>query len=377
MADRGLLDPALLTAIADAIRAKNGSASGYTPAQMAQAIAALSAASELADDPAYFYAETADTITKLSRLRKPGTLLVMFLTDSHLYTSSGNAQYFDAQAAALNAVCRAIPPDLVVHGGDMTNGSEAKDVTLAEADHVVKTMREIGGDDTLILIGNHDGNTVQPDSAANEARRITEAEMRLLWRAWDDGFTYAGDGYTGGQFYGYRDYDALGLRVIRLHSYIERIGVDGCYGGQGGNWGYYPDEVAWFRTVALNTPHDVLILSHQSLSPVLQGYDEAQDIPHRGTQMQQALDAWIANGGRCAGVIHGHVHWDYAAKGKGTFQVIDHSSKNLVQRTGSYGDFYEFGLGLANYLPSFSAADARPVSSYRDVPKDADRKSVV
>lgn len=328
---------------------------------------------KLVANPQYFFAETADTINKLASLRTSGTLFVAFITDSHVYTSSNNQQYFDAQTAALNAVCKAIPPDLVVHGGDMTNGSEAKETTIALSKHVTNSMREIGGDNTLILIGNHDGNTVQQDSSTNEARRISENEMAELYRSWNDGFTYAGSNYQGGQFYGYKDYTSLGIRVIRLHSYIEDINNRNCDGGMGGNWGYYADEVTWFTNVALNTNYDILILCHQTLSPVLQGYDESQDIPHRGMQIQQAIDNWLDadNDHKCIGVIHGHVHWDNVSFGKGTFSVIDHSTKNTITRVGSYGEFREFGNGLSNYLTSMSTADAVPTSSYRDVPTDA------
>lgn len=363
-----------LTAVANAIRAKGGTSAQLSfPAEFVSAIEALSSSSILVDDPAYLATEVGATVSKIAAKRNNHTLFIAHITDSHLYKSSNNAQYFDAQVAAMNAVCKAVKPDLVVHGGDMTNGSEAKDVTLAEADHVVKSMREIGGDNTLILIGNHDGNTVQPDSSNNEARRITEAEMKTLYRFWDDGFTYAGDSYQGGQFYGYKDYASLGLRVIRLHSYIEDIGNASATGGMGGNWGYYADELTWFTNVALNTDYDILILCHMTLSPMLQGYAESSGIPHRGTNFQQAIDNWLSasSSHKCVGVIHGHVHWDFVRTGKGTLNVIDHNTKNVISRTGSYGNFREYGQGLCNYLTSFNTADATPVSSYRDVPENA------
>lgn len=355
-----LYEESAVQAIAAAIRAKNGGSETYKIGEMATAIQALSDKGVIVDDPAYFYAEVADTITKLASLRKSGTLLIVFLTDSHLYTSSNNKQYFDAQMAAMKAVCAAIKPDLVVHGGDMTNGSESKAVTKAAADNVVRQMREVGGDNTLILIGNHDGNYVSSPQAVSEA--ITEAEMLAWYRSWDDGFTY-----PDGKLYGYRDYADLGVRVIRLHSYMG----DGTLGGTGANWGYPADEVTWFQSTALDTNYDILLLSHQTLSPVLQGYAESQDIPHNGMSIQQAIDNWQTSARRCIGVIHGHVHWDYVSKGKGTFTVIDHTTKAETTRTGTYGNFYEYGQGLANYLPTAATADGSPVSSYRDVPKGA------
>ena len=372
---RAIISQQYLTDIANAIRTKLDTSDTFLPSEMADAIASITggSVSELVENPDYFIAECIDTAQKINALRNDNTLLMFFITDSHVYTSNNNLQYLDVQLASMNALAKMLKPDLVVHGGDMTNGSEAKAITIAFTDHIVKCMREIGGDNTHILIGNHDGNTVQSGGRNNETERITEAEMLTMYRSWDDGFTYAGDNYQGGQFYGYRDYNSIGLRVIRLHSYIEDIGNPSATGGMGGNWGYYADELTWFQNVALNTDNDILIICHQTLSPVLQGYPESQDIPHRGTSFQRAIDSWLnANSShRCVGVVHGHIHWDYAAKGKGTFSVIDHSTKNTISRTGTYGDFYEYAQCFCNYMPSFSTVDATPTSGYRDVPADA------
>jgi len=376
-----LVTDTYLTDIADAIREKLGVSDTYKPSEMGPAIETITGGGgggdiSLVDNPEYLIAETIDTAQKINASINRHTFVAYFITDTHTHTSSNNLQYVDAQLASMYAVARTIKPDLVIHGGDMTNGSEGKDATLALADHIVAQMRDIGGNDTHILVGNHDGNTVQGSGVAQsevEARRITEAEMLTMWRSWNDGFTYAGSNYQGGEFYGYRDYADLGLRVIRLHSYIQVIGDASYNGGNGMNWGYYTDEQTWFRDVALNTDNTILIFCHQTLSPLLQGFPDEQDIPHGGTTMQQALDAWLAANPmhRCAGVVHGHVHWDYSAKGKGTFTVINHESKAQFSRTGAYGDFYEHGQCLANYLTSFSTADSTPESSYRDVPVDA------
>ena len=371
---RALISQEYLEDIADAIRVKLSSQSTYYPSEMANAIMSIAGgtASELAENPDYFISECVDTAQKINALQNSDTLTLFFITDSHVYTSNNNLQYLDVQMASMYALSKMLKPDLVVHGGDMTNGSEAKSKTLAFTDHIVKCMREIGGSNTHILIGNHDGNTVQ-STLDNEDQRITESEMLTLYRSWDDGFTYAGSQYQGGNFYGYRDYSDIGLRVIKLHSYREKIGDSNYDGGKGGNWGYYDDEVTWFTNVALNTNNTILILCHQTLSPVLQGYAESADIPHNGVAMQSAIDAWLSanSSHRCAGVIHGHVHWDYSAKGKGTFTVIDHSTKNQISRSGTHGDFYEHGQCFCNYMPSFGQADSTPTSSYRDVPADA------
>lgn len=373
---KGIITTQYLTDIADAIRAKLGVSDTYTPAQMAGAIATISGGTVLVDNPDYFITETIDTAQKIAALQNDHTFTALFITDTHTYTSSNNMQYVDAQLASLNAVAKTINPDLVIHGGDMTNGSESKATTIGEMRHIVEQMHEIGGNDTHILMGNHDGNTVQGSGVSQdvvEERRVTESEFAAMCRSWDDGFTYAGSNYQDGNLYGYRDYPALGLRVIRLHSYRESIGNSDYNGGNGQNWGYYADEQTWFANVALNTDNTILIFCHQTLSPVLQGFSDEQDIPHGGTTMQQALDAWLAADAdhRCVGVVHGHVHWDYSAKGKGTFTVINHETKAQFSRTGAYGDYYEHGQCLANYLTSMTTTDATPSSSYRDVPADA------
>ncbi len=356
---------------------EKGGESASTVYGIGEKIENLSVSGNIIDNPSNFYDETGQTVRTLASLRNANTLFIAFITDSHIYTSNNNKQYFDAQMASLKAVCSAIKPDLVVHGGDITNGSEAKTTTVGYMKDAVKQLREIGGDNTLILVGNHDGNTVQsssiPAADVESDYRITEAEMETLLKGWNDGFTYAGDNYTGCQFYGYKDYAALGIRVIRLHSYIENIGGGTSYfGGNGGNWGYYDDEVTWFRDVALNTDNDILILSHQTLSPILQGYAENQNIPKNGTAIQALIDNWQTNARHCIGVIHGHVHWDYFSKGNKTFNVIDHSDHSTVlTRTGTHGDFYEYAQGRAEYEASFGTSDSTPVSSYRDVPQGA------
>ena len=366
-----LVNESSLSSIADAIREKLGVSETYKPSEMGLAIKNIDYKTLLVDNPEYFINETIDTAKKINALHNEHTFIAYFITDTHAHTSSNNMQYVDAQLASMHAIAKVIKPDLVIHGGDLVNGSESKDITVNEIKHIIKQMRDIGGNDTHILMGNHDGNTYAGSTQEEiESNRITENEMLTLSRAWDDGFTYAGDEYQGGNFYGYRDYSTLNLRIIRLHSYRENINNADYNGGKGQNWGYYEDEQTWFKNVALNTNNDILIFCHQSLAPVLQGFSDAQDIPHGGTIMQQALDTWLEadSNHRCIGVVHGHVHWDYSAKGKGTFNVIDHESKETITRIGNHGNFYEYGLCLANYLPSYSTTDITPISGYRDVP---------
>lgn len=287
------------------------------------------------DNPSYFVAETADTINKVrSAMTSSSCMFIPFITDTHVYTSSNNEQYFDAQIAAMRAVCHTITPTIIVHGGDMSNGSETKEIDLNHSKHQIDSFREIAKNKVLICVGNHDGNAYY-NSGSDP---ILESEMITNWRYWEDGFTY-----PSGKLYGYRDY-SNGVRIIKLHSYMG----DGT-GADGNNWGFPTDEVTWFRDVALNTSNTVVIFSHMTFTPEYQG-TQASNLPHNGETMRGYLETWVSNGGKCAGIFSGHAHWDYQAK---------------------HNNFYETVTCLGNYLPSYSTEDATPTSSYRVPPEGA------
>ena len=326
-----------LTDIADSIRYKAGTDMTYKPGEMAGAIRNISGGGSpiIVDNPSYFIAETVDTINKVrSAMVSSACMLIPFITDTHVYTSSNNEQYFDAQIAAMRALCHTIPPTLIVHGGDMSNGSETKTIDLQHSKHQIDSLREIAGNNVLICVGNHDGNAYY-NSGSDP---ILESEMITNWRYWPDGFTY-----PEGKLYGYRDY-SNGVRIIKLHSYMG----DGT-GADGNNWGFPADEVSWFRDVALNTSNTIVIFTHMTFTPEYQG-TQASNLPHNGETMRGYLETWVDNGGKCAGVFSGHAHWDYQAK---------------------HDNFYETITCLGNYLPSYGTEDAPPTSSYRVPPTGA------
>lgn len=299
----------------------------------------ISAATEavIGDNPTYFADETIDTITKVRKAmsESDNCIFIPFITDTHIYTSSNNQKYFDEQIAAMKAVCAVIKPTLVVHGGDMSNGSEAKETTLAISKHVVDSLREIGGDDTLILIGNHDTNNYYNSGA----EPIAEVEMLANYCYWDDGFTYA-----DGKLYGYRDIGD-NIRILRLHTSMG----DGT-GADGKNWGYPQDEIDWFTALANSCAgKDIIVFAHMTQTPEYQG-TQANNLPHNGTVVRDGLEQLVSVLGCKVVGFSGHCHWDYMAK---------------------HANYYETTTCLGNYLPSFDAEDGTPTSSYRTPPDGA------
>ena len=297
----------------------------------------------LPDNPSYFVDETVDTIIKVRDAMKVSSncMFFPFITDSHVHTSSNNRQYLDAQLASMKAVCATITPTLVIHGGDMVNGSEEKSVSMGHIKHIRDALKEIGGDDTIILTGNHDTNTFYytGDDSLAMSDPITEAEMIATWRCWNDGFTY-----PDGKMYGYRDFPN-GVRVVRLHSSMG----DGTHGGQGANWGFPVEECEWVRDVALNTTNTIIFFSHMACTPEYQG-TQANSLPHNGATLRGYIENFVTNGGKVIGMFSGHVHWDYMAK---------------------HLNFYEIMTCLSNYLTSMGTLDAVPTSSYRTPPDGA------
>ncbi len=317
--------------------AEKGAESASTVYGIGNKIETITVGSATAN-PSYFIDETVDTAVKVRNAVKASDncLFIPFITDGHIHTTTNNEPYFNAQLATMGAVCAVQPPDLVIHGGDMINGSEAKSASLAIAGRVRNALRAIGGDNTVILIGNHDTNNYYADSSGDTSQKITEAEMLANWRNWNHGFTC-----PAGKLYGYRDFTAKGVRVVILHS-----SMGDSTNSSGANWGFPSDEVSWVRDTALNTNLDVVFFTHMTVTPEYQGTAYIQK-PINGEALRTVIEDFVDGGGTVIGMFSGHAHWDYQ---------------------GNHGKFFENVTCLSNYLTTYAAADYNPTDadgSYR------------
>lgn len=288
--------------------------------------------------PRFLQQEVMDTASKIQTAMAASArcMLFGFVTDSHVHPTLNNRPYWDDTAASVHAVNGICPFDLLVHGGDMIQGSLPKAQSAEIVKYQVDGLRETAGDNTLIIAGNHDTNTLYN----NMAEPISEAEMITLWRYWDDGFTY-----PPGKLYGYRDYDENGIRVVKLHSCMN----NGLSGISEGSWGFPEEEIEWVKTTALNTQNDVLFFAHMACTPEYQG-TAAIGAPRNGEQLRQVIDDFVTAGGSVVGMISGHAHYDYMNK---------------------YSGFTEVLTGLAKYTADMSVSDGAPVSDYRTPPEGA------
>lgn len=288
--------------------------------------------------PAFLAPEVIDTASKIqtAMAESQRCMLFGFVTDSHVHPSLNNQSYWDDTAAAINAVDKLCNFDLLIHGGDMIQGSLPKAQSVELAQYQVNGLREIAGDNTLIIAGNHDTNTIYN----NMAEPISESEMITLWRYWNDGFTY-----PAGKLYGYRDYGENGIRVVKLHSCMN----NGLSGISEGSWGFPQEEIDWVRDTALDTQNDVIFFAHMACTQEYQGTAEI-NAPRNGPALRRVIDDFVTSGGNVVGIISGHAHYDYMNK---------------------YSNFTEVLTGFAKYTADMPVSDGTPVSDYRVPPEGA------
>ena len=278
--------------------------------------------------PSYFQNEIDDTVGKTRGFCEEKALVFAVMTDSHLNSNYGT-QVWDDTAENIKRFNDEYQVDGIVHLGDMINGTDTKAISTSELDHIRNSLKGITGvKNASYLMGNHDTNTFY---GSNMDDPITEAEM------YSDMFRQNAINIIrpDGKLYGYRDFDAYGIRVIYLNS----SGGDGTHGGQGANWKYPDDELTWVENVALNTEYQVLFFSHM---PMTEGtISTASTLPWNGNPLKTIVNNFIDNGGTVIGLIYGHTHYDYEYNN---------------------GKFYEVSIGCEDY--TYTATETHPTASY-------------
>lgn len=216
MADR-LIQTETLTAIADAIRAKNGSSDTYTPAQMVSAINSLPSEDYIqhADIPSYVKDSVDDIVAKVKAVQSTANTFTFIVgSDAHQWNdanvTSGNLH----AGMAMKSLAYALDLDCAMYLGDYTTGS--KTTTIAEG------LEDIGiinrnieeafkGLPQFRTTGNHDPLTY---SYSQNDDYLSEEELFPLIGAYCQGATYGSDvaGYC------YRDFSEKKIRVICLNT---------------------------------------------------------------------------------------------------------------------------------------------------------------
>ena len=301
-----------LTAIANAIRAKDGSTATMTLDQMPEKIAAITTADNIVhgDIPDYIKAAALEVAKKVRAVQTDESITFIAMSDSHQLDTSSDIVTGNKHAGmAAKVLAYALPNiDFMCFLGDYTAGSNT--TTIAEGKQHFKEINAnideaFSGIPQFRTLGNHDSLKY---SEAQNGTALTSAELFELVGKYNDGATYGSttEGYC------YRDFESKKLRVICLNT------------AEATEKEYVSDaQKLWFantlKAVGAKSGWKVLILSHHPLdwggvcilSNIVKAYVDGSSIT---VSSGNTVNFSGSNNAKVLAAIHGHVHGFKAAK---------------------------------------------------------------
>ena len=297
-----------LTAIADAIRAKDGTTGTMTLDQMPEKIAAITTADSIvhADIPEYIKAAALEVAKKVRAVQTGESITFIAMSDSHQLDSSADIITGNLHAGmAAKALAYILPNiDFACFLGDYTAGSSTTTIDEGKQ-HFEEINANIdeafAGIPQFRTVGNHDDLHY---SQAQNGSKLTQAELYQYIGSYNDGATVDPNNPQGG--YCYRDFADKKLRVICLNT------------SDNLNAGAITDaQLKWFAQTALDfsaksNPSDwsfVVIGHHPAdwvITPaaVLKAYVGGETY----TSGSWSKNFSGANSATFLGNFHGHIH---------------------------------------------------------------------
>ena len=302
-----------LTAIANAIRAKDGSTATMTLDQMPEKITAITTADNIVhgDIPDYIKAAALEVAKKVRAVQTPESITFIAMSDAHQLDTSSDIVTGNKHAGmAAKALAYIMPNiDFACFLGDYTAGSNT--TTIEEGKRHFAEINEnideaFSGIPQFRTVGNHDSLQY---SASQNGTALTSAELFELIGKYNEGATYGSttDGYC------FRDFSDKKVRVICLNT---------ADGGQKENLS--DAQKLWFANTlkeagAKGSSWGIIVLSHHPLD--WGGICSASNIVHayiEGTSITVSSGNTInfsgSNSAKFLGAFHGHVHGFKAAK---------------------------------------------------------------
>ena len=309
-----------LTAIANAIRAKDGSTASMTLAQMPEKIAAITTADNIvhADIPEYIKAAALEVAKKVRAVQTPESITFIAMSDSHQLDTSSDIVTGNKHAGmAAKVLAYALPNlDFCCYLGDYTAGSNTTTIDEGKQ-HFAEINADIdeafAGITQFRTVGNHDD---LHHSQAQNGTVLTAAELyELVGKYNDDGTTVMGS-TTGG--YCYRDFTGKKVRVICLNT------AEMTSASSGGAENMTGEQKLWFANAlksagAKGSDWGIIVLSHHPLdwgnilmaSNIVHAYVEGTSIT---VTSGNTVNFSGSNSAKFLGAFHGHVHCFKAAK---------------------------------------------------------------
>ena len=367
-----------LAAIANAIRAKDGSTATMTLDQMPGKISAITTADNIVhgDIPDYIKSAALEVAKKVKAVQTDESITFIAMSDSHQLDTSEDIITGNKHAGmAAKALAYIMPNiDFACFLGDYTAGSSTTAI-----DEGKQHFREINADideafsgiPQFRTVGNHDPLGY---SYSQNGDYLDQATLYgLIGKYNDDGITVMGS-TTGG--YCYRDFTDKKVRVICLNT------AEMTSASSGGAENMTGEQKLWFANTlkeagAKGSSWGIIVLSHHPLdwgnvlmaSNIVHAYVEGESIT---VTSGNTVNFSGSNSAKFLGAFHGHVHCfkaaklNYIANSVGTeYQAYRIAVPNMCfSRNNEYGqngknEYYgiEFGEGTTYNKTAGTAND--------------------
>ena len=309
-----------LTAIANAIRAKDGSTATMALDQMPEKIAAITTADNIVhgDIPDYIKAAALEVAKKVRAVQTPESITFIAMSDSHQLDTSSDIVTGNKHAGmAAKALAYILPNiDFVCFLGDYTAGSNTTTIEEGKR-HFAEINADIdeafSGIVQFRTLGNHDPLGYSYNQNGSYLNQATLYELVGKYNA--DGITVMGS-TTGG--YCYRDFPDKKVRVICLNT------AEMASASSGGAENMTGEQKLWFANAlksagAKGSDWGIIVLSHHPLdwgnvlmaSNIVHAYVEGTSIT---VTSGNTINFSGSNSAKFLGAFHGHVHCFKAAK---------------------------------------------------------------
>ena len=299
-------------------------------------------------------------VDELSRVQTDNTLSVAFITDTHYATASKNGNNLKSRSTLhmqnVAYLTNRAKIDLVVHGGDLVDGDEQKNLMLNDFEDAAQSLYSSSAAPVVYLNGNHDDNSwYAHDNDKNLMRSVLQPSERyaILSKYMDPGFIL--NSSEKERLYGYKDFAAQKIRVICLNSF------DNPYITQKDGTNKYPSQwssafrnaqLNWLANTALKLPNNswgVLIFTHAPLQGtfnsdkqinsnilygILSAFVNGTTYTGSGTTADYtcsvSVDFTGQGKGQVIAVISGHIHYDSSMTKNGMLliQTLDSLARN-------------------------------------------------
>lgn len=374
-----------MTAIADAIRAKNGTTEPLTLDGMAAAIGSLTTEELIkhADIPEHVKVEALEVANKVQDVRQSDSIVFLAMSDTHHYgQQAGKDSYTDADGvqtttsntrAAMGAkvLAHALKMDFMAHLGDISWGHKltTPELLKTQIEDLSDLLNEANtGIPCFRAIGNHDTGIYYHNQAIADGKAgVFTLPGEYLY----DNFTKyseSADTVISGQEYGgycYRDFTAKKLRVFLLNTSecLVKDQADNCTTAT---------QRLWFANALLNlnsktdaTAWSFIVLSHypadyggtMPLSELLKAYVEGGSIAVNGTTVNFSGK----NGAKMVAQFHGHVHNFITSKlhSYATGSAVQFDAKRVCIPNGQFNRENYYST-VGSYTHSFAESTSYP-----------------